>query len=263
VSADAIPRQVYGIGGQGDQNSALGAAVEIIPGVAPNTVEHDVGSPGRLAWRNGRVYQHREDVGVDEGPRDGRCPIKIDSDAYDAMAQLVQQGTVDANYSTGFSDMLDPFLGTQTNHLWDSLAAKRPLFATLLALLNENSHWIQEPDRSALVERGGGYCDLKSNAFEFIRYGSITTYSFPSLQITSSILIIIWGLALLAVAWPYKCFVLNGSLDQWMSLGADLGSAHMRGASTGNRGSESQHLCCLRDEADENGVWRLRLREWD
>jgi hypothetical protein len=39
-----------------------------------------------------------------------------------------------------------------------------------------------------------------------------------------------WGLLLLVAAWPWRCIVIDGSLQGWMSLGTDVGrwvSDHM------------------------------------
>jgi len=48
--------------------------------------------------------------------------------------------------------------------------------------------------------------------------------------------------------------VIQGSLDQWISFGADLGLEDMRGASSGHKGASSSSVWALRSTIADTGV---------
>lgn len=83
---------------------------------------------------------------------------------------------------------------------------------------------------------------------------------FPLYQFLSSALLTVWRLMLLFASYPFKRLMIQGSLDQWMSFGADLGLEEMRGASSGHRGASSNTVWALRSTVADNEIGGLELR---
>lgn len=54
--------------------------------------------------------------------------------------------------------------------------------------------------------------------------------------------------------------MIQGSLDQWMPFGADLGLEEMRDASSGHKGASGNSVWGLRSTIANNGVGRQELR---
>jgi len=65
---------------------------------------------------------------------------------------------------------------------------------------------------------------------------------------------------LLFASYPFKRLMIQGSLDQWMSFGADLGLEEMRGANSGHRGASSNTVWALRSTVADNEIGGLELR---
>jgi hypothetical protein len=82
---------------------------------------------------------------------------------------------------------------------------------------------------------------------------------FAVYQFIASGLLIGWALMLFFASWPFRRFVVRGSVDQWMSFGADLGVENMSGASSSLRGSGSNTIWILNSTLNGDGVGRLGL----
>lgn len=83
---------------------------------------------------------------------------------------------------------------------------------------------------------------------------------FALYQFLASGLLTFWRLMLLFASYPFRRLMIHGSLDQWMSFGADLGLEEMRGASSGHRGASSNTVWGLKSTVANNGIGRLELR---
>ncbi|KAF1828297.1 hypothetical protein BDW02DRAFT_584585 [Decorospora gaudefroyi] len=139
---------------------------------------------------------------------------------------------------------------------WSFLAEKRTVFAVLLSILQHNQTYISQPNRAQLIEKDllrqeflnpeRDYCECSySPGLEYSKHTSVTIYAFPRTQFFASLLAIVWGVLLLAAAYPFRRLVIRGTLDQHMSFGGDIGSESMAGASTG------------KFSATSSGLWQL------
>jgi hypothetical protein len=80
-----------------------------------------------------------------------------------------------------------------------------------------------------------------------LTYPAIKT-NYLGYQTAAALLMILWGGILITIAYPFKNLLIKGSVNQFMSFGADLGPENMNGASLGHGGSRVKT------------IWRLRHR---
>jgi hypothetical protein len=69
----------------------------------------------------------------------------------------------------------------------------------------------------------------------------------PTAHYVAITCLFIWGILLIMIGLPSRRLIITGSLDQWMSLGADMGKEEMVGNSSGLGAASSRN------------VWRLRI----
>ncbi|KAF2008144.1 hypothetical protein P154DRAFT_614514 [Amniculicola lignicola CBS 123094] len=196
------------------------------------------------------------------------CPLSLERAAYESMLDLVQDDVLNPAMWMDFAFMLSNGNGG-IEYTWSDLARKRTIFALLLAILQVHPEYISKSAKASLIDKdllretaAKDSCEcLYSPGFQFEKRTSVTIYAFPKSQFAASTLIMVWGVMLLVAAWPYRRFVVRGTLDQYMALGADIGSKGMLGASTGKFSAESETLWRLVETTQEQGARKIELEE--
>jgi hypothetical protein len=133
--------------------------------------------------------------------------------------------------------------------MFQNFGARAQAHALVLAYLSTNPSLIKDPQplwHSRLLVRANESCATYSDLYHgTISKIQVTKFRAPY-QYFASAGIMVWGLILLVAALPYRGRVLRGSLDQWMSFGADVGLEDMVGASSGRTSAVSDRIWMLR-----------------
>jgi hypothetical protein len=181
---------------------------------------------------------------------ENNCPLTLNTALYD---QVVRDFVND----TGMVG-LDMFM------LPETLLPRKTVYAALLSRLQVNLNMFDDPKSVmdlGILKDPAGTCDGTGGRFNGEFWASNVQTFWPAYQFSSSCLMASWGLLLMCAAYPWKEIIITGSLDQWMSFGADVGKSHMLGACSGRCGSVNEAQWRLRATIDGNSIGRIRLEE--
>ncbi|KAK0110033.1 hypothetical protein ONS95_002693 [Cadophora gregata] len=194
-------------------------------------------------------------------PSSGSCPLALDRSIYENVAgDLAQEVGAYTLDSTTFYNA-------------DGVQANKTVFALLLARMHANLTAINDKrsliDLGLLGEAGSDSCaEFAYSGRPGLYRGEYwepqhTVTFFAVYQFLSSGLLMLWALMLVYVSLPSGRLVVRGSLDQWMSFGADLGGEEMLGASSGLRGSGTGSVWALKSMEIVDGINRLGFHAAD
>jgi hypothetical protein len=219
---------------------------------------------------------------VDRDPSTAaNCPLRLEPDIYnqwlnstimsDAIVNLGANNLDEfwtsniVRFPTYFAALVAELMATKN----DTLITDRPvlehygLYMPLSFTLYQGAISYDDPNFFPITEMCMGRTDDSPiNLIQSkIQYGlpiytgtvsfTATKNDFVEYQIAAAILIMVWGAILLMIAYPFKSLLVKGSLNQYMSFGADIGLEYMNGASLGHEGSRADTLWRLTHRRDD------------
>jgi hypothetical protein len=186
------------------------------------------------------------------------CPIRLKTSVYEQVVE-------DMRYDVG----LQIFDQSSANSFdLYQYQLNQTIHALIIAHLSHDPSAILDPyplvNLDLLKDPSTEYCPSYGRTRILSQHWNLVEVNFfPQYEFTSSGLLALWSLMLLFTSYPFKRLLITGNLNQWMSLGADLGRENMQGAGSGYAPASSEARWVLRITERQQDTLHVGFEEHD